>query len=337
MKKIIVFVLCFVLVLSLSIFAFSSYSNCYVSASSSDDFKFFVGTTGGGQWYTSADHCLLATLIYLSADGFPSMENIMRLENQVYNSLGDYSKAWFAENGYKVLDYKATPIPMSIIRSVNNELLEVGSSIQISTSVVAILQLPSFDQLNLIKGQNMPILLDQGQYDGTLVSPGDNAILESLGTFDTYFQKTNDFFTRLDISIFSEIQKSLNTMYKDSHYIQQQVLNPIKVTKPFGSEILEEVDKAEDALISDAQSSIYRGRDFMAVGLDLLRNYGGEFAFVVALFEAFYDIAVIKTLCIIGFAFGFFAFCINLVGDGASSLRSVYRSAKQSRSSKKEE
>lgn len=346
MKKFLVLVSCLALVFSLSIPAFAlteiypevpEDAELAVPPEVDPDFEFMIGTTGGGIWFTSSARCLLASILYFSAGGYPSMEQIMRLENQVYDLLGDYAKWWLQQNGYKVLDNAYIEFPGSVQSFINYALRDLGSSIRIPSGIVGLSRLDSFEGLNLVVNREIPFLLNQKHYDNFQVTAGDKAIMDTVGNFNTYFAKTNDFFTRLDISIFSEIQSSLNTLYRDNHYIQQQVLNPIMPTKPVGADILEEVDKAEDALITGAQASIYRGRDFMSTGVNLLANYGGEFAFVVALFEAFYNIAVIKTLCIVGFALGFFAFCINLVGDGASSLRSAYKSAKKSSSSKKGE
>lgn len=346
MKKIVVFVLCFVLLFSLGIHVFAlteiypdvpDDAELAVPPETDPDFEFWIGTTGGGRWLTSSSRCLLASILYFSAGGYPSMETIMHLENDVYNLLGDYTRWWLQKNGYKVLETAYISFPESVQSFINYALRDLGSSIRIPSGIVGLSCLDSFEGLNLVVKREIPFLLDQKHYDNFQITAGDKAIMDSIGNFDTYFKKSVDFFGRLDIAIFEDIQDSLNHIYGDNHYIQQQILNPIRPTKPIGSEILEEVDKAEDALIIGAQSSIYRGRDFMSTGVDLLSNYGGEFAFVVALFDAFYNIAVIKTLCIVGFGLGFFAFCINLVGDGASSLRSAYKSAKKSSSSKKEE
>lgn len=335
MKKILSIFLCLLVFVSLCVTVFAVDAEVPVEPDVDTDFEFWVGTTGGGRWLTSASRCLLATILYISAEGYPSMYSIMQLENQVYDLVGDYTQWWLQVNGYRVLLDKATLIPSSIISFINYALRDLGSSIRVPVSTVALSQIDSFEELNNLKSRFYPFFLDKTLFDESQVSPGEQLILDATGNFNTYFQSTVDFMGRLDIAIFSEIQKSLNTIYPDVHFIQQSILNDIKPYKPVGSEVMEEVDEVEDVLINGAKASIHRGRDFMATGVDLLANYSGEFLFVVTLFEALYNIATIKTLCIVGFALGFFAFCINLVGDGASSLRGAYKSAKKASNSKK--
>lgn len=335
MKKILVFILSLVVVLSLSIPVFADsvlvpdYPEGSIPSSgdvNANDYFFTVGTTGGGSVNTVGSLCLTTALIYLASPDYPSFSDTYDLASHIWKRFSQYEQDWFQSNCAVLLEYPVR-IPQIIVSQFNVYLKEAGSSIRLPSNLYALSPFPAYYDLNNVKSTKQ-IFLTESQFVELYGDNWQDVVLSDI-------KGLSEFSDRLQRALFTGIQFSIDATYRQISSIRKTLYEWNLELNSEYSYFASKVAQSEAGLIDLGKAKVNKGLDYLTTSENLLNKYTDGFYFFHVIFDLFYELVFIKTLLYFSLAIGMFSFVVNIGQSIGMSVRSSISKSSNKSSNKK--
>lgn len=340
MKKILVLLFCFILLVSIScpLFVFAESSSNYDYEPAPDggglpiypsppyaqilpiDHTSFTydslvqcNTTGGGGVVTTPDLALLVSIVYVLQPDFPSFVKCFTESRLALNEVGPYTRDWLYKSGKACRD-KVISIPDDIKTILNSYLGSLPTlACTIPDDVIYIGNidntgglLESFSDLNYKRLNN--VLLTASEYSQVPVVHG-------LRLFSQAFTLKLDEFFQFFLGSFYDEETVWGQYYRQLISIRSAIRDKAELNNPTGSQNFSKFNEVEEELLADSDFVYGKIGDYLRTSKFLLDSYSTGFYFLSFVFNLFYELSFIKTLLFVSLGLGVFGFVVNLTSS----------------------